>query len=102
MTGHMLGGERPPIGAVWWALLALYLFAALAEAEEHRTCLHPAFACYLGVSLSAGPRTLSVEAPVHGPEVLCLYVILALLEIYNHFRQSHARQLMSVYRYTGD
>ena len=39
-------------------------------------------------SLSAGPRTLSVEAPVHGPEVLCLYVILALLEIYNHFRQS--------------
>ena len=32
MTAHMLGGERPPTGAVWWALLALYLFAALAEA----------------------------------------------------------------------
>ena len=53
-------------------------------------------------SLFRRARTLSVEAPVHGPEVLCLYVILALLEIYNHFRQSHARQLMSVYRYTGD
>ena len=39
-------------------------------------------------SLFRRPRTLSTEAPVHVPEVLCLYVILALLEIYNHFRQS--------------
>ena len=39
MTGHMLGGERPPTGAVWWALRALYLFAALAEASGDRRVL---------------------------------------------------------------
>ena len=114
------GEQRPPHGAGGWALPAKHVRSHARPycsptvgawprtrtlAVQHREPSGPSpppLRSPLRPSLFRRARTLSVEAPVHGPEVLCLYVILALLEIYNHFRQSHARQLMSVYRYTGD
>ena len=55
MTGHMLGGERPPTGAVWWALLALYLFAALVEAVVEGDDMVCAAACAAPAILAAVP-----------------------------------------------
>ena len=50
MTVHMLGGEWPPTRAVWWALLALYLFAALAEAVGRTRCVGPVLSAHLRIA----------------------------------------------------
>ena len=64
MTAHMLGGERPPTRAVWWALLALYLFAAFAEAVVAGDDAVCAAACAAPALLAAVPGVGAALATV--------------------------------------
>ena len=56
-SAHLLGGERPPTMRVWWALLALYLYIALADAVDGDEMIS-------AVAMAATP--LLAAAPVLG------------------------------------
>ena len=85
MTAHMLGGERPPTGAVWWALLALYLFAALAEAVVAGDDVVCAAACAAPALLAAVPGVGAALATV-GTE----YAAAALPSLEGETEEWHA------------